>query len=382
MCTRSKCIILLIAELRPHLPGSPLDKHFSLYLDLVRFIAAAMVVLSHVVQRGMLGPVTDHPLLMFGREAVMVFFILSGFVIACSTSTARLTLAQYVIARSARIYSVVVPVLALCFVLAAIGSGSFASSADTYQLKKLYLYVPLHLLFLGESWNLAEVPPWLAQYWSLGYEVWYYVLFGICTYLRGVRRAAWGAAALLVMGPKLWLLLPVWLAGVWLYARQRELAIGTWQARAGCLATVLLLVAYKYSGAEFYLRELGSSWWPISWFKLGTADRYLADYLVCVIVYLHFLFARQARLSALAPLAGPIRAVAAYTFTLYLVHGPVMGIWGHFIAPGRASAAALASLAACIGLATWSLGLVTERRKGWFKRQFESLYRLSARRPA
>ena len=359
-----------------------MDKHFSLYLDLVRFTAAAMVVLSHVVQRGMFGPVTEHPMLMFGREAVMVFFILSGFVIAWSTSTARLTPAQYVIARSARIYSVVVPVLVLCLLLAAIGSGSFAGSADTYQLKKPYLYVPLHLLFMGELWNLAEVPPWLAQYWSLGYEVWYYVLFGICYYLRGVRRAAWGAAALLVMGPKLWLLLPVWLAGAWLYARQRQLAISPWQARAGCLATLLILAAYKYSGAEFYLRELGSSWWPFPWLKLGTADRFLADYLVCVIVYLHFLYARQASLSALAPLAGPIRAVAAYTFTLYLVHGPVMGIWGHFHQPGRASAIDIATLAACIGLATWSLGLVTERRKGWFKRQFEWLYRHLASHPA
>ena len=333
-----------------------------------------MVVLSHFVQRGMFGPEAEHRLLMFGREAVMVFFVLSGFVIAWTTSAARLTLAQYVIARSARIYSVVIPVLALCFVLAAIGNGWFATGADTYQLKKLYIYVPLHLLFMGELWSLTEVPPWLAQYWSLGYEVWYYVLFGICYYLRGVRRVVWGAAALLVMGPKLWLLLPVWLAGAWLYARQRELPMSPWQARAGCLATLLVLVAYKYSGAEFYLRELGSNLWPFAGLKLGNADRFLADYLVCVIVYLHFLFARQARLSALAPLAGPIRAVAAYTFTLYLVHGPVMGIWNYFHPPGRATATEMAALAACIGLATWSLGLVTERRKGWFKRQLERLH--------
>lgn len=157
-----------------------MDKHFSLYLDLTRFTAAVLVVLSHFAQHGLFGDVNAHPLLLFGREAVIVFFVLSGLVIAWSTSTACHTLAAYAVTRGARIYSVVLPVLVLCFVLAAISGAALDHGPVSYQLNKPQIYLPLHLLFISELWNLAETPPWLVQYWSLGYEVWYYVLFGIC----------------------------------------------------------------------------------------------------------------------------------------------------------------------------------------------------------
>ncbi|MBC7685337.1 MAG: acyltransferase, partial [Bdellovibrionales bacterium] len=289
-----------------------MDKPFSLYLDVVRFTAAVLVVLSHFVQHGLLGGVDSHPMLLFGREAVIVFFVLSGFVIAYSSAEGRLSLRQYVLARSARIYSVVLPLVAACFLLASVAVAWYGADVNNaYQLKKLHIYAPLHLLFMGELWNLAETPPWLMQYWSLGYEVWYYVLFAIGFYLRGARRLVWGGVALLVMGPKLWLLLPVWLAGVALYACGTPWPLGRWPARVGWLATIALLLAYKHAGADLYLRELGTSLWAFPFIKLGSADRYLADYVVCILVYLHFMFARQAALCALEALARPIRALAA-----------------------------------------------------------------------
>ena len=71
---------------------------------------------------------------------------------------------------------------------------------DGYVLDKLYVYVPFHLLFLGQHWSLTEVPPYMEPYWSLNYEAWYYLLFGLACYLRGRRR-------ILLMALLLW-----WLA--------------------------------------------------------------------------------------------------------------------------------------------------------------------------
>jgi peptidoglycan/LPS O-acetylase OafA/YrhL len=357
-----------------------MDKHFSRYLDLIRFLAAVLVVLTHYVQHGIIGT-PAHPLPLFGREAVMVFFVLSGFVIAYSTAEKALTLRQFVVARCARIYSGVLPVLLMCFLLVVLAAQWTAIPANIgYQPLKPYLYLPLHLLFMGELWNLSEVPPWLIQYWSLGYEVWYYVLFGVAYYLRGARRLLLGALVLAVMGPKLWLLLPVWLAGACLYRYQRNLPLSRTMARVGWLATLVVLGAYKYFGVDLYLRALGIALWPFPALHLGSADRYLADYAVCILVYLNFLLARQADFSALAHWDTPIRALAAYTFTLYLVHGPVMGLWGLFYRHDPASLVDIAALSLAIGLATYVVGLLTERRKAWFQRGFDQLSLSFARR--
>ena len=357
-----------------------MDKHFSRYLDLMRFGAAVLVVLTHYVQHGLIGA---HSLPLFGREAVMVFFLLSGFVIAYTTSEKKLSLHQYVVARCARIYSVAIPVVLLSFLLVAAASQIVELPATlTYPLRKPYLYLPLHFLFMGELWNLSETPPWLIQYWSLGYEVWYYVLFGIAFYLRGAKRLLLGALTLLIMGFKLWLLLPVWLAGVCLYRYQKDLPLTRNAARLGWLATIAVLLAYKYFGVDLYLRARGSALWPFARLQLGSADRYLADYLVCLLIYVNFTLARQCGFASLQALDKPIRVLASYTFTLYLVHGPVMGLWGLFYRHDASSLLDLFLLSAAIALATWLVGLFTEQRKAWFKDGLDSMFLLCARRIA
>lgn len=364
-----------------------MDKPFSLYLDLARFTAASLVVLSHFVQQGIIGhsgASATNPLLHSGREAVIVFFVLSGFVIAHTTTASHTSARDYVVARCARIYSVAAPVLLLTFLLAYLCTR-FAGLelANGYQLAKPQLYLPLHLLFMGELWHVVETPPWLLQYWSLGYEVWYYVLFGLAFYLRGVRRAVALALVLLVMGPKLWLLLPVWLAGVALLRWGRDWPGGPhrpWQARAGMAGTLVALGLYKISGADLFLRDLGIGLWPLPSFKLGSADRYLADYAVAILVVLHFQCARHAGLVQLAAIAVPVRALAAYTFTLYLVHGPVMGMWQLFYRSQGARALDAVLLGLCIAGATFACGVVTERRRERFKQLFNCLYLHTARR--
>ena len=359
-----------------------MDKHFSRYLDLVRFGAAVLVVLTHYAQHGLLGPGAQG-VPLFGREAVMVFFVLSGFVIAYTTSEQALTLRQYVVARSARIYSVAIPVVLLCFLLVLVASHYAELPATlTYQARKPYIYLPLHFLFMGELWNLRESPPWLIQYWSLGYEVWYYVLFGVLFYLRGARRWLLGALVLLVMGFKLWLLLPVWLAGAGLYAWRKDLPLTRIQARLGWLATVAALVAYKFAGLDQALRALGIALWPFASLQLGNSDRYLADYVVCTLICLNFTLARQCAFTSLQAFDATIRSLAAYTFTLYLVHGPVIGMWMLFHPQGATGLPGVLLLTACIALATWLLGLITEQRKAWFRDGFNALFLLCSRRIA
>src|SRR3954451_14311241 len=84
----------------------------SVYLDLIRFAAAVVVVLSHswlILFPGL-------PLHWPGPGAVIVFFVLSGFVIALVTDARDRTLTDYALSRLSRLWSVAIPVL--CFGLA------------------------------------------------------------------------------------------------------------------------------------------------------------------------------------------------------------------------------------------------------------------------
>ena len=350
-----------------------MDKHFSLYLDALRFLAAVLVVLAHYGQYRFFLP-SGH-MYDFGREAVIIFFVLSGFVIAYTTAARKASLKHYIAARCARMYVTVIPILVLAYALALFMS-MFPGPAvpGAYQLAKLYIYVPLHLLFMGELWQLAEAPPFLAPYWSLSYEVWYYVLFGIVFYLRGASRAVFTIAALLIMGPKLLLLLPVWLSGVWCYRNQDCLKLTPTQARIGCAATLGVLFAWKWFALDVALRTLGRDLWPFQDFKLGSAERYLADYVVCLVVCLHFLCARRAEFSLLEKWSAPIKTLAGYSFTLYLVHGLVIGVWPRLVAHDPSSPLDIALLTLTIVIATVVIGNFTEQRKPGLQRRLNVVF--------
>ena len=96
-----------------------MNRETSIYLDLIRFTAAVFVFLTHASREQSSGGFLWQ--LQFGREAVDVFFVLSGFVIAHVVETRERSALAYAVARAARLYSVALPALALTFLLDRIG---------------------------------------------------------------------------------------------------------------------------------------------------------------------------------------------------------------------------------------------------------------------
>jgi peptidoglycan/LPS O-acetylase OafA/YrhL len=354
-------------------PARPLDPSFSHYLDAVRFVAAVLVVLAHFLQYGVVQGTAAGFIPDMGREAVVIFFVLSGFVIADSTERKQMSARAYIVARCARIYSVVLPVLLLAFACAAVGAWVFhVQVPNLYQVARACVYLPFHLLFLGELWTLSIEPPWLAPYWSLGYEVWYYALFGIMVYLRGARRWIVAALVFALVGYNLWLLLPVWLGGVWLHRWQQRHRMAPGLARIGWVATLALLALYNLLGTEAILRALVDAAWPFPGLPLGGTDRFLGDYIVGAIVAANFACARWARFDGIGRVAGPIRVLSSHTFTLYLSHSLILGAW-RSLGGLDGSAATAAAVTGTIVATTWALGMVTERRKDSYRRVFDAI---------
>src|SRR5262249_3132860 len=116
-----------------------------------------------------------------------------------------------------RLYSVIIPTFLLTAALDCAGKtlsprlyGREWGHATAHPL----LAYLLSAAFLCESWSARALPGFNVPFWSLNYEAWYYALFGVATFLRGRARVASLIAVLLIAGPKILLLLPIWLMGV------------------------------------------------------------------------------------------------------------------------------------------------------------------------
>jgi peptidoglycan/LPS O-acetylase OafA/YrhL len=95
----------------------------SLHLDIVRVSAALVVVIGHSFGKDISGGWIKIPVV--GPDAVMVFFVLSGFVIAFTVEKKDATIGHYICSRLARLWSVLVPALALTIILDYLGMYLF-----------------------------------------------------------------------------------------------------------------------------------------------------------------------------------------------------------------------------------------------------------------
>jgi peptidoglycan/LPS O-acetylase OafA/YrhL len=172
----------------------------SAHLDFFRAFAAWAVMWGHLraiffvdfqhLQHGSIGLNALYFVTGFGHQAVMVFFVLSGFLI-CSAILKRRASGtwswrDYAIDRSSRLYVVLIPGLFFGLLFDQVGSSLFASSGlYTQPLMSFGSVIPQSQItagiFLG---NLFFVQTILCRtfgsngpLWSLANEFWYYVLF-------------------------------------------------------------------------------------------------------------------------------------------------------------------------------------------------------------
>ncbi|MBK8767616.1 MAG: acyltransferase family protein, partial [Burkholderiaceae bacterium] len=184
----------------------------SVYLDALRLLAALMVF-AHHASYPIFGGRWISALGGYGHEAVVVFFVLSGFVIAFVTDVKERTPAAYAGSRLSRLWSVALPALAATLAMDAIGRQL---APQAYADVLVNPQGPLaSALFVNEFWTAQWHVGSNIPFWSLSYEAAYYLLFGI--FVFAPMRWLWLAAAAALIGPKILLLAPAWVAGVVAY---------------------------------------------------------------------------------------------------------------------------------------------------------------------
>jgi peptidoglycan/LPS O-acetylase OafA/YrhL len=217
---------------------------FSRYLDALRLAAALVVLFSHLGHGHLVGGFL-WPFTRWGGEAVMAFFVLSGFVIAHVVDTRQDSWVDFAAARVARLFSVIVPAMVLTLALDAAGrsfnAATYAAVGQWQAEESALLNYLLSLVMLNQSWGLNRHFGSNGAYWSIPFEFWYYAIFGAFCLMRGWAR--WGAiaAAALLAGPRILALFPVWLLGVAAYRLRGQSSLLRTPV-IGCVFTLVALM--------------------------------------------------------------------------------------------------------------------------------------------
>ncbi|WP_110946493.1 acyltransferase family protein [Pseudomonas bohemica] len=308
--------------------NSKLPASLSVYLDLLRVFAALLVMVSHYP----LTSATEKFLTStnFAYDAVVVFFVLSGYVISYAATTLERSLKQFTINRIARIMPVAIAAVLLS---AAFYWAVGAERVDLYgdpalraRWPEMFLYA---LSFTNQAWTNNVVPFGNGPYWSLAFEVWCYAFYALIVFCRGGSRVIAILLLAVLLGSKQVIILPMWLAGSMAYhlsSRVEPKRVSAW------LLVLLPVVVYGFiqipMPRDWSYAYVGSHVEALIGFGLDGAANFGWGYILAILFSLH-LFGVAAVAQTMSLPEGnfavrSIRFLAGYTFTLYLLHMPLI----------------------------------------------------------
>jgi peptidoglycan/LPS O-acetylase OafA/YrhL len=320
-------------------PSERFSAGFSSFLDMSRWLAAMVVVIGHL-QHPLLIAWSDLPpserhlwvlawyqLGELRHEAVVVFFVLSGFLVGGiglnKIRAGRFSLTDYGIDRAVRVLIAFIPALFLGVALDLIGTRWFGwtglwnhSHALLREVYAPYVFengltpeiVGGNLLMLQSF----KVPPAGSNMplWSLSYEFWFYVIFACVAVAMASRKlltavvcAGLAAAVFMVLGGRLPLLIVMWAIGALACAYSGEML------RRPVLATI------AFAGALVFSR-----WWYAGHDGWNAAVEYsvAGAFGWLLIAWRHragAVFERASRFNGF---------MADFSYSLYLIHFPVV----------------------------------------------------------
>ena len=360
-------------------------------LDLMRGLAAVLVLWQHLhdvylVDYNQAAPLSSHPHWLWplyltisaGNQAVVIFFVLSGYLVGGSVfrwfSNDTWSWGRYLTHRLVRLWVVLLPALVMCVFwdgLRKLRTEGLHSLWMAWTLRAPADRLSLGL-FLSNSFFLQSVktPTFGSDrpLWSLASEFWYYLLFPLL-YLA-IRRQSrsllrLGAAAgfvivALFMGRATVALFPLWIIGV-LLTKMPIVRFGR---------AVRWITAIVYVPFVLFLDTNPS---PSRLFTQGYVCAAATFLLVWVL-----LSARSAA-DERSPLFWLSKRLAGCSYTLYLVHFPLLAFIATFLIsgphwqPGMQHLLALAGLSCLIVLYAHAIASLTEAHneavRSWVERR-------------
>jgi peptidoglycan/LPS O-acetylase OafA/YrhL len=329
---------------------SQLAERASVHLNLIRGVSALAVMLGHV--RGLF--FVDFPFLAnrslayrvlyavtgFGHQAVMIFFVLSGYFIGLtvidSVNGQKWSWRVYLVNRLTRLQMVLFPALILGATWDQIGmripqaASIYYGSLYKYYAQSVALRSTGSVFFANLFFLQSVVSPVFGSngpLWSLSYEFWYYILFPALA----LAAASWagirnrflyaGLAAILLwfLGVQISLYFVIWLAGalVGRLNRATEFEPPRLQTFISVAAGLIFFSALAWSRTHQFFSAT------------------LADYLIgfCFALWLYALI-HGSREDVSPAYAHAAKRLSGFSYTLYLTHFPALLLLRGLLDPG------------------------------------------------
>lgn len=303
----------------------------STHLDFIRGCAAITVLIVHL--KGLFLPYADlnNPSVFvklayffagLGSEAVMVFFVLSGLLVGGgviqSMKEKKFTWYSYFVKRLVRLYVVLLPTLLISFIVIKVGENFVYLLSPIYTSLATFLKNLLFLQTIDSPSFAGNLPMW-----SLCNEFWYYLLFPLLIYPL-FNRSISGFISV-----------SIGLAIIWLIGYERSVLFFVWMLGVGlCVISPSKIISQSVKFKYCYMAA-------ISLFILGEfvlSRMHLLPEL-CLNIMVGFLFSLL--LYAILHSEKPqekrgfyfifSRAIASNSYTLYLLHYPILRVIGELI---------------------------------------------------
>jgi peptidoglycan/LPS O-acetylase OafA/YrhL len=323
-----------------------LEGNVSIYLDLIRGISAILVVMEHLSSRLFVGygnVENQNLFVMFlyllnilGGPAVIIFFVLSGLFISRSILKTvyenKWSWKSYLINRLSRLLVVLIPALVLTLVLDNISTNYFGY--DGYKNPSINL-----IEFVGNIFFLQNIFVGVygsnAPLWSLNYEFWYYMLLPILLQLffykqKIIVKTIFLFIALIIIstiGTRMSSYFLIWLIGM-IVLLLPKINIFKKGILPAVLAQILFFAVTPVRPLMMTGRLFTETW---------TEDLFTID----LIIGLAFGFFIYTLLHCLPPKIRSInlgwlgrisKLIAGFSFSLYLIHYPIINTVYHLCA--------------------------------------------------
>lgn len=352
-----------------------MNRELSRYIDLLRIMAALLVLFAHASDPAFTGGVIQAPS-QIGYSAVMIFFVISGYVISYVATERERVLFDFGISRISRVYSVVLPAIAITTTVDILflhaepyfHADGLMSAIPMYQYNNFPKYLVLDLAF-GNNLSGLGIRETLftnGAYWSMCFEVYYYVLFAIFFYIRGAARIFLLLVAIVIIGPGPLSHFPLWLFGCAIYQlHRRNRGVSTAAARIIFIVTSAIIITDLATNMNLRI-DTQLNLLTGGWYGHNVPRRLLGDTLTGALVAMN-VFSFRYTAFRFGVLGNSITYLASFTFSLYLMHIPLLRFWSGYFRLGVAGTIAATLISA------WLLGQITEKQKNRIRNSLRHL---------